>query len=185
MISVFLPVRGRYPHDFRNVKEPGPLPSVPYLCVSHHNVQARQSCQLRRYHVRFHHRGRGACDYCSRSGGCKVFLYLPKRTLEMCCSCPLVCKQIGTTAGVPGRNTRSDERWGLHTASWKSYSRCVITLGEAGPVFEKSVIQKIVTKSSTEWELVCLSDNASQVQGYEVGPQWPSTGKVNDPESLS
>jgi len=79
---------------------------------------------------------------------------------------------LGNRAGTLDRMSVGD------TASWKSYSRCVITLGEVGPVFEKSAIQKIVTKSSTEWELVCLSDNASQtlhlqnfvtVQRYEVG----------------
>ena len=72
-----------------------------------------------------------------------------------------------------------DAAYGVHTASGKSHSGCVITLGEAGPVFVKSAKQKIVTKSSTESELVCLSDNASQAlhlrnfviaQGYEVGP---------------
>ena len=54
-----------------------------------------------------------------------------------------------------------------------------IVLGEAGPLFAKSSKQKIVTKSSTEAELVGLSDTASQAihlrnfviaQGYEVGP---------------
>lgn len=68
-----------------------------------------------------------------------------------------------------------DAAYGVHTVSGKLYSECVITLGKTGPVF-----LKIVTKSSTESELVCLSDNASQAlhlrnfviaQGYEVGPQ--------------
>ena len=66
-----------------------------------------------------------------------------------------------------------DAAYGVHTASGKSHC------GEAGPVFVKSAKQKIVTKSSSESELVCLSDNASQAlhlrnfvtaQGYEVGP---------------
>ena len=72
-----------------------------------------------------------------------------------------------------------DAAYGVHTASGKSHSGCVITLGEAGPVFVRSAKQKIVTKSSTESELVGLSDNASQAlhlrnfviaQGYDVGP---------------
>jgi len=72
-----------------------------------------------------------------------------------------------------------DAAYGVHTTSGKSHSGCVITLDDAGPVFVKSAKQKIVTKSSTESELVFLSDNASQAlhlrnfviaQGYEVGP---------------
>ena len=98
---------------------------------------------------------------------------------------------LGYLAGTPDRgivlrvgdrmSVRAyiDAAYGVHTASGKSHSGCVITLGEAGPVFVKSAKQKIVTKSSTESELVCLSDNASQAlhlrnfviaQGYEVGP---------------
>jgi hypothetical protein len=52
-------------------------------------------------------------------------------------------------------------------------------LGHGGPVFVKSTKQKLTTKSSTEAELVALSDSASQAiwmrtfvtaQGYDVGP---------------
>ena len=43
--------------------------------------------------------------------------------------------------------------------------------GDAGPIFSKSTKQRIVTKSSTEAELVGLSDTASQaiviVPGFE------------------
>ena len=50
---------------------------------------------------------------------------------------------------------------------------------KAGPIYVKSSMQKIVTKSSTEAELVALSDTASQAihlrnfviaQGYDFGP---------------
>jgi histone deacetylase 1/2 len=72
-----------------------------------------------------------------------------------------------------------DAAYGVHTSSGKSHTGCVIVLGDAGPLFCKSVKQKIVTKSSTEAELVGLSDTASQAlhlrnfviaQGYETGP---------------
>ena len=72
-----------------------------------------------------------------------------------------------------------DAAYGVHEESGKSHTGCAIVIGEGGPVFAKSGKQKIVTKSSTEAELVGLSDTASQAihtrnfieaQGYEVGP---------------
>lgn len=72
-----------------------------------------------------------------------------------------------------------DAAYGVHQDSGKSHTGCAIVLGEAGPLFTKSAKQKIVTKSSTEAELVGLSDTASQAihlrnfiiaQGYETGP---------------
>jgi hypothetical protein len=72
-----------------------------------------------------------------------------------------------------------DAAYGVHQESGKSHTGCVIVLGDAGPLFAKSGKQKIVTKSSTEAELVGLSDTASQAihlrnfvlaQGYETGP---------------
>lgn len=72
-----------------------------------------------------------------------------------------------------------DAAYGVHQDSGKSHTGCSIVLGEAGPLFAKSAKQKIVTKSSTEAELVGLSDTASQAihlrnfiiaQGYETGP---------------
>jgi hypothetical protein len=72
-----------------------------------------------------------------------------------------------------------DAAYGVHQQSGKSHTGCVIVLGEAGPLFAKSGKQKIVTKSSTEAELVGLSDTASQAihlrnfviaQGYVLGP---------------
>ena len=71
-----------------------------------------------------------------------------------------------------------DASYGVHN-SGKSHTGCVIVIGEGGPVYCKSSKQKIVTKSSTEAELVALSDSASQAlhvrlfliaQGHEVGP---------------
>jgi hypothetical protein len=61
---------------------------------------------------------------------------------------------------------------------YRSQTGCVITLGR-GPIFTKATRQKLNTKSSTESELVGLSDSASQViwtrdfligQGYDIGP---------------
>lgn len=72
-----------------------------------------------------------------------------------------------------------DAAYGVHQDSGKSHTGCSIVLGEAGPLFAKSGKQKIVTKSSTEAELVGLSDTASQAihlrnfilaQGYDTGP---------------
>jgi len=57
-------------------------------------------------------------------------------------------KQIGTTAGVSGRNTRPDERWGLHT-EMRHHTR------RSGSCVQEE-------RDTEEWELVCLSDNASQ-----------------------
>ena len=71
-----------------------------------------------------------------------------------------------------------DAAYGVHTSSGKSHTGCAIVLG-SGPVFVKSTKQKIVSKSSTEAELIALSDSASQAiwianfinaQGYDVGP---------------
>lgn len=72
-----------------------------------------------------------------------------------------------------------DAAYGVHAASGKSHTGCAIVLGEGGPVSVRSTKQKIVTKSSTEAELVGLSDTASAAihlrnfvlaQGYETGP---------------
>jgi hypothetical protein len=72
-----------------------------------------------------------------------------------------------------------DAAYGVHTKSGKSHTGCAIVIGDAGTVYVKSGKQKIVTKSSTEAELVGLSDSAAQAihvrnfvleQGYEAGP---------------
>ena len=71
-----------------------------------------------------------------------------------------------------------DAAYGVHNATGKSHSGCAISLGR-GPVYVASKGQKIVTKSSTEAELVALSDMASQAihvrgfvseQGHPMGP---------------
>lgn len=72
-----------------------------------------------------------------------------------------------------------DAAYGVHGASGKSHTGCAIVLGDAGALSVRSCKQKIVTKSSTEAELVGLSDSAAQAihlrnfvieQGYELGP---------------
>jgi len=72
-----------------------------------------------------------------------------------------------------------DASYGIHDDSGKSHTGCAIVIGDGGPVFAKSTKQRIVTKSSTEAELVGLSDSASTIinvrnfiiaQGYELGP---------------
>jgi hypothetical protein len=72
-----------------------------------------------------------------------------------------------------------DASYGVHASSGKSHTGCAIVLGEAGVLSARSSKQKIVTKSSTEAELVGLSDSAAQAinlrnfvseQGHSVGP---------------
>jgi hypothetical protein len=71
----------------------------------------------------------------------------------------------------------ADASYGVH-ADYKSHSGLCIALGD-GPVFTKSSKQKLVSKSSTEAELISLSDGASEViwcneflqsQGYKTQP---------------
>ena len=50
--------------------------------------------------------------------------------------------------------TYIDAAYGVHTTSGKSHTGCAVVLGDGGPVYNKSTKQKIVTKSSTEAELV-------------------------------
>ena len=84
--------------------------------------------------------------------------------------------RIGSNMEV---KTYIDAAYGVHTSSGKSHTGCAVVLGEGGPVYNKSTKQKIVTKSSTEAELVALSDSVSQsihmrnfliAQGYAMGP---------------
>jgi hypothetical protein len=73
-----------------------------------------------------------------------------------------------------------DAAYGVHQDSGKSHTGCAIVLGESDPIFAKSCKQKIVTKSSTEAEVVVgVSDTAGQAihlrnliiaQGYDLGP---------------
>ena len=72
-----------------------------------------------------------------------------------------------------------DASYGVHQSCGKSHTGCAIVLGDAGVLTARSSKQKIVTKSSTEAELVGLSDSAAQAihlrnfvmeQGYKVGP---------------
>lgn len=74
-------------------------------------------------------------------------------------------------------NAYADASYGVH-ADGKSHSGLCIALGQ-GPVFVRSAKQKIVSKSSTEAELISVSDGCSQIiwsrdflieQGYQMGP---------------
>ena len=73
-----------------------------------------------------------------------------------------------------------DASYGVHVDG-KSHTGSCITIGTSGPICTESVRQTIVTKSSTEAELVALSDSANQLihvrniliaQGH---PQPPAT----------
>ena len=70
-----------------------------------------------------------------------------------------------------------DASYGVHFDG-KSHTGLAVCIGK-GPVFAKSAKQKLVSKSSTESELIALSDSLSQViwtrdflihQGYKIGP---------------
>ena len=73
-----------------------------------------------------------------------------------------------------------DAAYGVHIESGKSHTGCAVVIGDAGPVYVESSKQKIVTKASTESELVSLSDmggNALGIKGfvecqgpYQLGP---------------
>jgi len=58
----------------------------------------------------------------------------------------------------------ADASFGVHP-NGKSHSGVVLSLGR-GPILAKSVKQKIVVRSSTEAELVCLSDATSICAGH-------------------
>ena len=81
-----------------------------------------------------------------------------------------------SVSGVIAVTAYVDASYGVHMDG-KSHTGVVLTLGR-GPIYCKSSKQKIVTRSSTESELVGLSDSLSQVlwtknfllaQGYILG----------------
>jgi hypothetical protein len=72
-----------------------------------------------------------------------------------------------------------DASYGIHERDGKSHTGGSIVFGTGGPMYVTSVKQSIVTKSSTEAELVAFSDVASEViclrnfaigQGYSTSP---------------
>jgi hypothetical protein len=82
--------------------------------------------------------------------------------------------------GVKGMQVRAwiDAAYGVHSDG-KSHTGSVVTVGDSGPIHAKSGKQHNVTKSSTEAELVGLSDSANQgfhirnfiiAQGHQPGP---------------
>jgi hypothetical protein len=75
-------------------------------------------------------------------------------------------------------NVFIDAAYGMHKESGKSQTGSAIVLGEGGPLYAKSCKQKIVTKSSTEAEIVGLSDTASQAIHTRnfLKAQWHSIG---------
>jgi hypothetical protein len=70
-----------------------------------------------------------------------------------------------------------DASYGVHD-DMKSHTGCVVGIGK-GPLYAKSSTQKLNSKSSTEAELIGLSDSSNQIiwtrnflisQGYDIGP---------------
>lgn len=90
------------------------------------------------------------------------------------------CPELGLTLCLGNNNDVSlyaDASYGVHKDG-KSHSAGIVTLGNA-TVSAKTHKQKIVTKSSTEAELVCVSDMVGiayyvsdflQDQGLDIGP---------------
>ena len=83
--------------------------------------------------------------------------------------------------GARGIRVRSfvDAAYGVYVVDGKSVTGAVTMIGDAGPIHAKSTKQSIVTKSSTQAELVATSDSANQPfhvrrfiieQGHDCGP---------------
>jgi len=113
-----------------------------------------------------------------------------KATQEDACKLQRVLKYLRDTRGrgiqlKPGTtgivaSGHFDAAYGVHPDG-KSHTGACIMIGDAGPVLAESCRQQIVTKSSTEAELVALSDSTNQLlhlrrfliaQGH---PQEPAT----------
>jgi hypothetical protein len=56
-----------------------------------------------------------------------------------------------------------DESYGAHQADGKSHTGAIIGIGDALAILAKSSKQKLVTKSSTEAELIAVTDTVSDV----------------------
>lgn len=85
--------------------------------------------------------------------------------------------EIGTSEDIT-IDAYVDAAYGNHTDG-KGHTGMLISLGKGGAVNAKSTKQKLVSKSSTEAELIAVSDSSSQIiwtrdflanQGYNTGP---------------
>lgn len=84
--------------------------------------------------------------------------------------------RVGATLQV---RTYIDASYAVHRDSGKSHTGYVTTLGDGGPVDCRSGKQRIVTKSSTEAELVALSDTAAR--GIHLRNLLTSQGHITGP----
>ena len=110
------------------------------------------------------------CDNDDMNKLARVLSYLatcPERGITLC---------IGDS--IPSVSAQIDAAYGVHMDG-KSHTGCTITIGDRGPCYFRSAKQRIVTKSSTEAELVALSDSANvpihinrflRAQGYDSPP---------------
>jgi hypothetical protein len=74
-----------------------------------------------------------------------------------------------------------DAAYGLHDSDGKSHTGASLVFGNGGPLYQTSVKQNIVSKSSTEAELVAFSDVASEVlslRNFSIGQGYPPTPAV-------
>jgi hypothetical protein len=81
-----------------------------------------------------------------------------------------------------------DASYGIHERDGKSHTGASIVFGTGGPLYVTSTKQSIVTKSSTEAELIAFSDVASEVislRNFAIDQGYPTTPAVIYQDNMS
>jgi hypothetical protein len=81
-----------------------------------------------------------------------------------------------------------DASYAIHQRDGKSHTGGSLLFGKGGPLYVTSVKQTIVTKSSTEAELVAFSDVASEVialRNFAIGQGYPTKPAIVHQDNLS
>ena len=81
-----------------------------------------------------------------------------------------------------------DAAYGIHDRDGKSHTGGSIVFGKGGPLYVTSVKQAIVTKSSTESELVAFSDVTSEVvcmRNFAIGQGYPAEPAIVYQDNIS